>query len=612
MSLNAQTLVSQVNPSSVILTAAEQNRYNTYFDSTGYSAKYLVSIDSIENFLSGNQLTIRIPLTSTPITFITNNAVSHADGGIYWTGYSSDESYFRIGRYPEGTILDMYVRSLDKKFSIMSISSTHQVLAVYEDWSDKEDTMACGNSSNQPDDDEEEDDVYDDEDEEGDKIEPRSPCDYNNIRVLVLFTPGAPAEGNPFAVARNLIDEINASVTASGIKWSDINFILANTVELTGFIESGNAVDDIETLRNSTIAQGLRDDNLADIVILLTRSEYGNTLGIAHDIRAKEENAYCLATLDATVNNFTGTHEIGHIIGCRHERCDVCCANPDDTWTYAHAFTAGNDSRTVMHTEGCGRIRIGLWSNRTITFGGEDTGERRNDNVRRLKVRAAKVACFREGTPSGPPLAPRFLFYVDGDNMLCANPNIPSPYTVLFDANAFPSPTFQWEVSANGLTNWYIPSGLVNNGSSCILPDPSFLPAMFFLRITIVASNAYTENFVMMITQYENPTGDCILMMNKGNQNSSEIAETFFENNLQNIHISPNPSKGIFNIAGLVGELKIEVFTMEGKLIRSNKMAFADESTFQLELTDNPKGTYLVKIKNTLTNEEVTHKIILL
>ena len=617
--VNAQTaLVTQKNPSTVTLSLAEQGRYNTYFDSTGYSSKYLVSIDSIENFFTGNELTINIPLTSTPITFKTNNAISHSNGDIYWTGYSSDLSYFRIGRYAEGTFIDMYIRNLDKKFQIMSVSSEYQVMTVYNDWTDKEETLGCGNIAPDGEDDDVEqvDDDEELEDGETEFLENRAQCDWNNVRILVLFTPGTPNFGDPLIAARMLIDELNTSTSSSSLRGRDIRFSLANTLELQGFIE--NRLDprgDVNDLRNSTVAQGLRNDNLADLVILLTRPVYNITAGIAFGINVSANNAFCLATINATMGNMTGSHEIGHLIGCRHQRSSVCDEGDrhDNNIFYPHGFNIGNNSRTIMHALGCNRNRLAFWSNRIVEINGEGMGNFTNDNVKKLKRRAADVACFRQGVPSGtqpPPPPPRFLFYIEGHNILCSDPITPPPYTAIFDANAFPSPTFQWHISVNGLTDWYIPYGLVNNGSSCILPDPSFLPAIFFLRVVITASNSYSENFVMMITQYDDPTGECVLMM-RSNQNTTTEKEPNNVKKLENVHISPNPSQSIFNIKGLHGELKLDIFTMEGKLVKTYQIFADGESDFQLQMNDQSQGLYIVKIKNLNTKEEITHKIIL-
>src|SRR5690606_15242757 len=122
---------------------------------------------------------------------------------------------------------------------------------------------------------------------------------------------------DPFVIARSFIDELNTTTTSSGLKRSDINFILANTIELEGFIENReDGKGDVKLLTESEDAQDLRDENLADIVILFTRPVYTGLAGIVRKIKAKEDMAYCLAEIDAVESGFTGSHEIGHVIGC--------------------------------------------------------------------------------------------------------------------------------------------------------------------------------------------------------------------------------------------------------------------------------------------------------
>lgn len=535
----AQVLFFNVlDTNTVLLSPSQRLKFNSYHGNVGISGRQLVSIANFEASLSGNSLSIMIPNTSSGIVFNTSNAKLHNNGDIYWTGYSSDGSSFRYARYGNDISLDMYVHALDKKYLASSIAPDKLVLTTYDDWLSMEEGLGCGNDG-EPD-----DDFDSDPDDEltATDIELRDNCDLNHIRVLVLFTANAALLDNPNTVARLLVDELNATTTASGLGVFTINFILANTIEPTGFDETfDDAEGDVNRLRNNALAQQLRDDHFADLVILLTFPVYQGIAGTAHGIKVKAQNAYCLANIDAVRNNFTGSHELGHLIGCRHQRCVNCCQNADISPVSAHGYGVGEDFRTIMHTVGCNRNRVGFWSNKTALFMGNTMGNNQNNNAKRLRKRAGKVACFRSGQPA--PVSPqRFLSYIQGDHILCPSLTSPATYTAVYDSDGFTNPAFTWEISENGINGWYVPFGLINNGASCTLPDPSFLHDVFFLRITISGSNGYTEFCTMLVTIIS----DCELQIRSDDdqENSGRMAGKV-------IRPYPNPASGIIRLTGI-------------------------------------------------------------
>lgn len=206
----------------------------------------------------------------------------------------------------------MYVSSTDKKYTSANIALGKYILLEYEDWTVKENLLGCGNEDEEDDDEDEFDNEDDDETDE--EIEFRGSCDGNTIRVLVLYTAAAAVIDAPVVVAKKIIDELNSTTRLSGLNYFDINFALANTVLLEGFVEDRESMsDDLDRLRNHTVAKQLRNDNLADVVILLTRPIYIDVAGIGY-LKAKNAKAYCIAEITAAKTNFTGSHEIGHIL----------------------------------------------------------------------------------------------------------------------------------------------------------------------------------------------------------------------------------------------------------------------------------------------------------
>lgn len=584
-------------------TAIESQKLNDFVDTAGNISKYIVEIQDFRDYLVGSNLTINIPNSSDSIIFSTLNTVQDIDGGVYWMGISSDGSYFRIGEYTEGALIDMYIKDQGSKYICISISENRYLMVEYEDWVVVENKQQCMNTEEAPDDDDIDDEL---------ELTSRSRCDNNNIRVLVLVTPLADAMPfNTQVVARNLINELNTTSGASGLGTNEVRYTLANALVLPGFVEGLTDIfDDVEDLRNNATAQALRNDNLADIVILLTAPVYTGVAGVAFKIKAKEQNAYCLATINATVGGFTGSHEIGHIIGCRHQRLTVCNSNWDSWPVNAHGYKIGDDFRTIMHAVGCDRARLGIWSNRTTTVMGVSNGNFFNNNAGRIRNRAHKVACFRQGTPPQNVIPTRFIDYIEGSNVICKT-QFPPDYTVHFDSNQFPNPQFSWEISENGVTGWHVPFGLVNNGASCSLPFPASLPESFFLRITITGSNQYAESDMLHIVVFDDPTGNCELMMRSNNQIEEE-AETI-NSDLSQLTIFPNPSDGHYFISGLTTTCNYDVICINGTIVQSGIIVSTDSEIVKLDLSGLISGIYLIQLNGKTNSKDLfwQHKIVI-
>jgi hypothetical protein len=87
-------------------------------------------------------------------------------------------------------------------------------------------------------------------------------------------------------------------------------------------------------------------------------------------------------------------HEVGHILGARHDR--VVDAN-DTPFPFAHGYINGTKWRDMMsYRDGCGGCpRIPYWSNPRVMHKGEPTGTPATDNARVILEQAERVSKFR-------------------------------------------------------------------------------------------------------------------------------------------------------------------------------------------------------------------------
>ena len=165
---------------------------------------------------------------------------------------------------------------------------------------------------------------------------------------------------------------VNVVSEASDLPQTDVFFSLAGVENHPDFVETtvGNNIganirEDVEAIQDDIFVNERRDATGADIVILLTDNANANQeiRGIARDINADEEDAFAIATL-AAATGFTATHEIGHLIGCRHQRCRDC-----DNGGCSGGFSRANGlpidnvvNGTIICQLNCLNNRVGNWS----------------------------------------------------------------------------------------------------------------------------------------------------------------------------------------------------------------------------------------------------------
>jgi len=221
---------------------------------------------------------------------------------------------------------------------------------------------------------------------------------FSTIRILVAYTPAAEAVAGGINQSIELfIDQANDTFATSGLG-DVVSVELALAIE-TQYVEGDSYLGHLDALRN---ADGTMDELLplreqlgADIVALVVDDD--TACGLASGINVNADNSFFIISRPCT--NFTFAHEIGHLLGARHNP-EV---DPSDTpYAYGHGYQAPNRAfRTVMSYNcvgGCPRIHH--WSNPDIFVNGQPTGTNDlHDNVRVIEQRASVVANF-EGEPT--------------------------------------------------------------------------------------------------------------------------------------------------------------------------------------------------------------------
>jgi hypothetical protein len=216
------------------------------------------------------------------------------------------------------------------------------------------------------------------------------------IDVMVAYTKKAAA--NYVDVRRELIDlsieEGNESFRMSGLK--NIKLRLVHAYQ-TDYVEDGEHFDHLYRMVDKgdgymEEVHDLRDKYRADVVVLIVDDAAG--CGLATRVFADAEDAFAVVHHECSASSYSLAHEIGHLIGARHD------PNLDKSTTpfaYGRGFVNGTKWRDIMsYKASCGGCpRLPVWSNPRVLIKGEPAGTAELDNARVISEQAARVAAFR-------------------------------------------------------------------------------------------------------------------------------------------------------------------------------------------------------------------------
>lgn len=219
----------------------------------------------------------------------------------------------------------------------------------------------------------------------------------STIDVMVVYT--AKAARNYSDIVRDLIDlsieETNQSFRNSKI--DNVTVRLVHTYQ-TDYVEDGaehfdhvwrmvdrdGFMDDVPRLRN---------EKKADVVILVV--DDGSGCGLATRVAPEADEAYAVVHHECAATSYSLAHEIGHIIGTRHDRSLDQNMHP---FPNGHGFVSPDLKwRTMMsYKAGCnGCPRLPIWSTPDNVVEGKPAGDPLHNNAAVIRENADRVAAFR-------------------------------------------------------------------------------------------------------------------------------------------------------------------------------------------------------------------------
>ena len=217
------------------------------------------------------------------------------------------------------------------------------------------------------------------------------------ITVAVAYTRKAAAHYAD--IRRDLIEgaivDANVSFLNSGI--DNVRLELVHAYE-TDYVESGSHFDHVWRFadKGDGVMEevfGIRDKHAADVAILVVHDPNG--CGLATRVAADAEEAFAVVHHECAQTSYSIAHEIGHIIGARH---DVALDPSDSPYAFGHGFVTPKWRTMMAYKNACnGCPRIPYWSNPAVLFRGVPTGTGQANNAAVLRALAARVAAFRPG-----------------------------------------------------------------------------------------------------------------------------------------------------------------------------------------------------------------------
>ena len=417
-------------------------------------------------------------------------------------------------------------------------------------------------------------------------------CEDPIVDVLLVWTDEAVAWlaglGNPFIIA------IYGALGMESVNIAFANSEVSGEVRYQSFRYSGfdysfpPRIDvDVDRLTINSVIFNAREEFRADLVVMLTNQAYVNdfntpVFGTVRDVGPGQNSAFAIVEIPFLLSpRWTLAHEIGHLLGARHNRFSNGGNDNTDICAHAWRFTgsSGNEQRTILALLGSqGGERILHYSNPDISFDGESTGTSDDDNAGRID----QVNCIAQDY-----LLPRALnVKISGSSDLCRC--FPESYeefrSYRADINVATPPlpgvppfTYAWHWNTSGIFTPANPGNFLGDTERI---DINFVPPCnsFFLHLSITSSDGVTATHIRRVN-----TSQCVECsfctfrgIERRNTETSVIGKT-------ECYISPNPAKG---------QLTIHFNLTQESSVQIRLTNISGKEVYQSTTVPHPKGNH--------------------
>ncbi len=314
---------------------------------------------------------------------------------------------------------------------------------------------------------------------------------FETIDVLVAFTPAARAGAGGLAGIQSLIDLMVARANSVFIN-SEIGLrVRMVRSQEVAYVEVNNSADllAIRTAANAFIdIPALRDSTGADLVALVNNGSGG----IANFYTGSATRGFSVSGRSSVESTFV--HEIGHNLGCLHDRENNEETTPLYPYSFGWRFTpsTGTEFRSVMaYAPG---VRVPYFSNPDVTYMGVPTGvpigqTNQSHNAQVVRDTLAAVAAFRNPSGNIPPTVT--LTSPSYDSEISAMESVPLSATAS-DPDGTVSEVRFYRLKSDGVFNFsnFDSTPLTTDTSAPYFHSESSAPAGFWTYAAVAWDNS--------------------------------------------------------------------------------------------------------------------------
>jgi hypothetical protein len=343
---------------------------------------------------------VKLPFGQGQITLLRKETTLLSDGSIYWLGEVEQTGERAVLMLWGNALLTGYFAYKGTIYAIESLGGgvqeykeLGQQLPDHPNPVDRQDTMQAPNSGQsvlpspppQP------------------KVAPFSETAQRaleakdiTIDVMLLYTPNVAKHyvRDPEDLLSIAIEDINETFRNSGLGNIKLRLVYTQMIDYEPkagdqFVQLYAMVDGLGPFKD---VKRLRNEKRADIVGLIIDNPQG--CGLSTRVGPESDEAFFVVHHACATITMSIAHEIGHILGVRHDRF---VDENNLPFAYGHGHVNGTKWRDIMsYNQGCGGCpRIPYWSNPRIQYKGEPTGTPADDSARVILELAERVSKFR-------------------------------------------------------------------------------------------------------------------------------------------------------------------------------------------------------------------------
>lgn len=607
--LYAQTTFFTVyQPNQVAMTAAQSVRYNLLLNDTTISQLSIVSTADVRSFLANDTLVFQLPGQNTNVSAVAQRIEESAASGYTWSASLVNNLGYLSFIYQNNQTFG-FIQIGQDFYELYPMNENYEFLVK----KDLNPLVDCGM---------------------GDPPPPPGPdpieCDglqagfleYNTcpavVSVLLVITQNAKNWIlNQYGSISGFVQESQAIVNQAMLN-SDIpnKTVRIRWVEKDLDPALSNDIDDDRLALPSLIGSD-RANHFADVAFLVTKQGYGLASGAVLAIGPDFSNAFGIVEANYFNADYTFAHELGHLLGCRHNWPQNLGNDPAETSAHAwrHLFLPSTINYENINEISSWRTILGIdipgaalyelqdeednpyyvqivqegkilhYSNPDVTFGGIPTGTVCANNARQIRNAACIVENFFASQELSVQITHDITPCITSKQFFA---NIVPPSTGIQGVGPYVV-TWHWSLSGN------FPNGgvLLGAGSTLTLSNHPHCPT-YWLKCAVTSSDG------LIFVTYKKITRSIACCTATGGGGGIGKAIPIRTNNLV-IGIQPNPV-----VAGEPLEINhsvsqegavYHVINLEGKVLLSGVLARGEIAT-HIQTQFLIPGNYILQIKS--------------